>query len=86
MAYCCFNKLELTQCYPSNNVPLTHLHSDMFPGKRVKGLEFQPTCQECLGRMAVRGTSWSVNHLQRSRGEAKIANCPRLSSRPGESG
>lgn len=38
MIYCCFNKLELTQCYPSNNVPLTHLHSDMFPGKRVSHL------------------------------------------------
>lgn len=33
MIYGYFNKLELTQCYPSNNVPLAHLHSDMFPGK-----------------------------------------------------
>lgn len=66
MIYGCFNKLELTQCYPSNNVPLTHLHSDMFPGKRMKGLEFQQPCQECLGGR------WSglasVNHWEEAGG------------------
>ena len=49
MIYGCFNKLELTQCYPFNNVPRTHLHSDMFPGKRAKGLESQPPLPEMPG-------------------------------------
>ena len=49
MIYGCFNKLELTQCYPFNNVPRTHLHSDMFPGKRAKGLESQPPLPELPG-------------------------------------